>query len=216
MDIISRELVNEKEGRRDISEELLKLKDENTKLKEELRLVNERKIELQNNLKRAIEKRDKFQARLSQLEGLLREKALSFKELEDELSRIVEGKIPVSTERKKRREKEVSTSQKISTSQKAAPIELPPIVVGRGENSSEGSTRRKLEGEVLAVNSKDNFVIIDLGESAGVEKGFRFNVVRENDVIGTVEVIETRQEISAADIKTVISPFKDGDRVVLQ
>jgi hypothetical protein len=75
-----------------------------------------------------------------------------------------------------------------------------------------------LRGEILAVNKNENFVIIDLGEEAGVKPTYSFNVLRGDTVIGSIDVIETRREISAADIKEVFSSYaiREGDKVLLK
>jgi hypothetical protein len=72
-----------------------------------------------------------------------------------------------------------------------------------------------MPGQVLAVNEENNFVIIDLGQTDNVRVGQIFSVYRANQKIGSVEVIQTRNEISAADIKSVSSgsKIKVGDVV---
>ena len=91
-------------------------------------------------------------------------------------------------------------------------MELPPIIV------KSTTAVKSLQGEVLAVNKKDNFVIIDLGTSSGIKPGFKFNVLRLGNVIGTIEIVEVRTEISAANIKEVSSGYSihEGDKVILK
>ena len=78
------------------------------------------------------------------------------------------------------------------------------------------SSVASLQGEVLAVNKNDNFVIVDLGAERGVQPGAYFDIVRNNTRIGVIEVIETRREISAADIKETSSGYsiREGDSVI--
>jgi len=72
-----------------------------------------------------------------------------------------------------------------------------------------------LRGEVIAVNADEKFVVTDLGEATGVRPGMRLNVKRGDQKVATLEVIETRGEISAADIKEFFSgaTVQEGDVV---
>ncbi|MBF0331623.1 MAG: hypothetical protein HQL17_06765 [Candidatus Omnitrophica bacterium] len=103
-------------------------------------------------------------------------------------------------------------------------VELAPIVVGVNKNEpvtkvssskSAGkvtaSSSKKLQGSVVSVNDENNFVIVDLGEKSGVKVGDAFKVYHNGAQIGAVEVIQVRQDISAADIKQKVSPFAVGD-----
>jgi hypothetical protein len=66
------------------------------------------------------------------------------------------------------------------------------------------------------VNNEEKFVVLDLGESSGARPGLQLRVMRGDKNIATVEVIETRKDISAADIKEIISgvTIQEGDVVV--
>ena len=108
-------------------------------------------------------------------------------------------------------------------------VELAPIVVGVNKNDTVSkastataskqakptavATSRKLQGSVVSVNDENNFVIVDLGEKSGIKVGDAFKVYHSGAQIGAVEVIQVRQDISAADIKQKISPFSVGDTV---
>jgi hypothetical protein len=91
---------------------------------------------------------------------------------------------------------------------------LQPIVVKAAE--PQGTTRvsagcRPASG----LYEENNFVIVDLGEQDGVKVGQTFNVFRNTEKIASLEVIQIRKEISAADIKSVTpgSKLKIGDLV---
>ncbi len=95
-------------------------------------------------------------------------------------------------------------------------VELPPIVLERDTYSSGSISRPSLDwidtqtsslrGSVVTVNREHNFVVIDLGRQHGIEAGMRFNVYRGNILIGRLEAIQCRERISACDIEEV----KDG------
>ena len=192
MSIMSRDLVVERESRKSAIEELKKLRSDNVSLKRELLVVNKDKMRLQNSLKDALEKKEKLQVRISEIDSVLREKSLTLEELQDDLNIAIKG------------------GQRVAAQDKRS-IELPPIVV-----KPEISGVRTLRAEVIAVNPQEKFVVVDLGESSGVRPGTNLRVVRGNKEIGTVEIIETRKDISAADIKEVVGGYtiQEGDIVI--
>jgi predicted nucleic acid-binding Zn-ribbon protein len=92
-------------------------------------------------------------------------------------------------------------------------VELPPIVLqkDRYEVATRSSldwvdTRSDLKGRIVTVNREHNFVVIDLGKLNGVDVGASFSVYRGDFSIGRLEVIQSRDRIAACDIKEV----KDG------
>jgi hypothetical protein len=73
---------------------------------------------------------------------------------------------------------------------------------------------QKTEGSIISINESNNFVIADLGQAnSAVAVGSVLKVYRGNDVIGTLEVIQVRNDISAADIKTTSTQLRVGDMV---
>ena len=93
-------------------------------------------------------------------------------------------------------------------------VELPPIVV-KGDSVSGNpvssdapsivAAQQKLkevvkQGEILSINGKYRFAVINLGQEDGIQDGTVFHVLREGKEIGQLKVIEARQEISACDI----------------
>lgn len=99
-------------------------------------------------------------------------------------------------------------------------VELPPIVV-RPQTPApldtsvrqEKSAPVKLTGTILEVNKEQKFVVIDLGEDVGIKVGDTLKVYKQGKVIGTIEVIQVRQSISACDIKEEIKAIEAGDIV---
>ncbi len=97
--------------------------------------------------------------------------------------------------------------------EKKESVELPPIVVRPQSETSMQETTTALGGSILAINKESNFVIIDLGEDAGIKVGDIFQVYREDKFIATIEVIQTRKSIAACDIKNETATIKIGDTV---
>ncbi len=96
-------------------------------------------------------------------------------------------------------------------------IELPPIIVSvnlTAENKPKPKLEEKvslksgsdkltegLKGRVLSVNKANNFVVVDLGEDSGIHVGDSLDVYHGEEKVSTLEVIQVRKAISAADIK---------------
>jgi len=193
MNIMSRDLVSEREARKIAMEELAKLRSENVGYKRELVMLNKEKVTLQGNVKDASEKRDTLEQKISGVENVMKGKSLELEELQKELTTTIKGNAGIAT-------------------RETTSVELPPIVV------KSGSGPKGLRGEVLAVNPEEKFIVVNLGEASGVGPGNQLKVLRKNKEIGSVEIIETRKDISAADIKNVAPGIniQEGDMVVTQ
>jgi hypothetical protein len=96
-------------------------------------------------------------------------------------------------------------------------VELPAIVVRPSQNMSSSAatatTEATIKGRVLSINRDNNFIVVDLGEDAGVKPGDNFRVYRDEKVIASIEAIQVRRTISACDIKKETTPVKIGDVV---
>ena len=72
----------------------------------------------------------------------------------------------------------------------------------------------KTEGSIISINESNNFIIADLGQAnSSVSIGNTLRVYRGSQQIATLEVIQVRREICAADIKDKTSELKVGDIV---
>jgi len=192
MNVMGRDLVSERESRKNSLEELNKLRGENVSLKRELVLANKEKISLQDRMRDLMNKKDLLESKVSEVESIMKEKSLALDEMQQQIARAIRGG------------KEI-------TAKETASVELPPIVV-----KPEAAGIRGLRGGVVAVNPEEKFVVVDLGEDSGVKPGLKLRVVRGDRDIGIVEIIETRKEISAADVKEVVSGYniQEGDIVI--
>ena len=218
LQIMSKDLVSEKERRKDVSDELEILRDENMQLKQEMIVANDAKLKLQEELKNSSRRREVLEERVSEIEKVLKEKSMVFEQLKDELVDALGtpvGELPQEMP-------EVEEETHAPTTSSSA-VELPPIVVKpqgqqlvTAQSSSTAGSRQKLTGSILAVNARENFVIVDLGEDSGLNPGMQLDVFRGGKHIGIIEVIETRKEISAADITSmgIGDSIKEGDSVI--
>jgi len=85
-------------------------------------------------------------------------------------------------------------------------VDLPPIVAQKIAKFTTPSLERigenaKLKGRIITINKEHNFVVIDLGKQDGIDIGNNFNVYRGEILLGSVEIIQARDRIAAADIK---------------
>ena len=197
LDSISQEVVRERNDKVKIQDSFKTIKNENGVLSRQLKGLNNRKVVLDRKIQDLQAGKGVVEKRLSEMETMLTERISQINSLKDELDAISSGK-PLAALEKKPRES----------------VELPAIVV----RSTPASEKEKAEapvfpGKILAVNPDNNFVVIDLGVSSGVKPGDAFNVYREGKSIGSIEVIQSRGNISACDIKRMSAPLKIGDSI---
>ena len=107
------------------------------------------------------------------------------------------------------------------TYQAPSEVELPPIFVegkypARSTTRTDTSPLEKItnlssysRGRIITINREHDFVVIDLGRRDSVNVGTYFDVYKGGLVIGSIEVIQIRDRISACDIKHV----KDGYKI---
>lgn len=193
-----------------LSEELVKEKNERSSLAEQLDKIRQDYSVLQQQLKDETAQNLKL---TSQIEDLKREKELLTRRiaggeatLQDKTTEALEtqGKIAA-----------LDPEPVKSLSKDARVVELGPIVVGGGARQDYPQLDRGLSGSLLAVNKENNFVVIDIGESAGVKNGIIFSVYRDDVSIGSIKIIQARRDISAADILSIQpgQQLKVGDAV---
>jgi len=197
MDRISEDLVTERNDKMKIQESLKTLKNENATLLRQVENLNSRKIDLEQKLRQIQEDRASLERKFHDMENLLNNNISQVTELKDKL------------------ESKVTSPQGLPQPQavRKESVELSPIVVrpqgtGVAKNDSASSV-----GRVLATNKEGNFVIIDLGEDAGIKMGDAFSVYRDGNKIANIEVIRTSKSVSACDIKRQDTPIKIGDSI---
>jgi len=196
MDSISQELVRERSDKIRIQDGFKSIKGENIVLIRQLKNLTGRKMTLEKKLQALQEDKAAVEDKYTQMQTMLTGKVAQVNALKEQLENISAGPkagLPQAKEEKNS-------------------VELPPIVVHpRQEPPAEASI--SLKGKVLAINRDSNFVIIDLGEDKGVKAGDLFQVYREQKGVADIEVIQTRKDIAACDIKKEKEPIKIGDMV---
>ena len=200
LDSISQELVRERSDKLQMQDSFKLIKSENTILSRQLESLNNRKMNLEKQLQEVMDKKDNIEQKYDDMQTMLSGKISQVNDLKEELDAIRQGATPAP--------------EAISESRGA--VELPPIVV-RPQASEQPSREISMasvgQGKVLAVNKDSNFVIVDLGEDAGVKVGDVFQVYRDDNSVASVEAIQVRKNISACDIKKQSTVIKVGDTI---
>jgi len=194
---LSEDLVREKRDKKAIGDQLENLRQENFELKTRLMAMGDKKTSLEGKLVDLQQEREILSKRLAELDSIL----------QDRVDQIIQVKDDIKAAR--------SEAKQVSTKDSKV-VSLQPIVVKATEQASaSGKKKSPSAGQVLAINEENNFVIVDMGEDDGARVGQTLTIFRNSQKVATVEVIQTRKEISAADIKSVTagSKIKIGDMV---
>ncbi|MDD5006317.1 MAG: hypothetical protein PHS93_07490 [Candidatus Omnitrophica bacterium] len=191
---LSEDLVREKSDKEALLEQLDKIRTDNTQMRARIKDLENTKSTLYRKLDNLEQERGALVKKLGQTENIVSERVDEIVKIKKDLGDFQNKEMPAV----------VPGSRT---------VELSPIVV-RGKQESDKPT---LTGRVLSLNKQNDFVIVDLGENAGVKVGDKFSVSRDNKYIASLEVILMRKDISAADIKesAVNEEVKVGDVVKL-
>jgi chromosome segregation ATPase len=193
LDSIAQELVRERNDKSQIQNSYKTIHSENAILSRQLASLNTRKVNLERNLQELNEDKNVLKRRISEMESMLTDKLTQINGLKGRIEGVKAG-MPVE--------------------EKKESIELPAIVVKPqpGASGTEEASAT-LMGKVMAINKDNNFVIIDLGDEAGIKVGDALRVYRADKPIANIEAIQVRRNISACDIKKQGMPIKIGDTV---
>jgi len=196
-DSLTVELVREKNDKMQLEGVLKTIKGENNILRRQLRSLNSRKADLETKIQGLQDDKTTLERRFNEMETLLKDQVTNINNLEQQMDTLHSGgKIAVPL------------------GQAKESVELPPILVRPQESAASAlGPAAVLSGKVLAINKENKFVIVDLGQDAGVNVGRTFEVYREDKPIATIEVIQVRKEISACDIRGESAPIHIGDIV---
>ena len=197
---LSVELARAKNDNKYMTERLSKLMDENATLGQQIKGLTSTKVALEKSIVKLTEQKNDIEKKLDETEGVIQNRIEEIWEIKDSI------------------DKKLNPSQSNSSSNE---IELPPIVVspegGRGGAKKNLSKQEKnsdsSQGQIVSINESNNFVIVDMGENSGLKVGNELNVYRGSQYVAGLEVIQTRKDISAADIKQKVSDIKVGDSV---
>ncbi|HNX82233.1 MAG TPA: hypothetical protein PKL77_08825 [Candidatus Omnitrophota bacterium] len=183
MDSVAQELVREKNDKFQTEDSFKTIKNENQLLRRQLRSLNDRKVVLERRMMELLEKNNGYENRFGEMDTMLRDKMSQIDMLKKQVYATKEGKTSMG-------------------GAKDDSVELAPIVVRPSlEAPSAPVAAATSGGRVLAINKENNFIIVDIGEDAGVKVGDVLQVLREGKQTASLEVIQVRKSIAACDVK---------------
>jgi predicted nuclease with TOPRIM domain len=190
---LSEDLVREKNDKEVLLEQLNKLREDNVQMRLQIKDLESTKATLYRKLDSLEQERNTIKKKLGEAESAVSERVEEIVKIKNDLGEIKKGTPAVVPGTRT--------------------VELAPIIV----HGKQEVAKPTLTGRVLSLNKENEFVIIDLGNDAGVKVNDKFNVYRDNKFIGSIEVIMMRKDISAADIKEIAvnEEIKTGDIVKL-
>lgn len=203
VDGMASELVKEKNLRFALQEKLNSIKSENASLRRQLNGLTNDRMKLEKKLAQLTDEKAALERQLNEADLFLKERLSTITDAKQQMEIIRSGVKPASA----------------TGAAKKESVELPPIVVRSQPEAAESALPKSAVeeeprfGSILSVNRDHHFVVIDLGESAGVRVGDVFQVYKGRESIATIEVIQTRKAISACDIKRETKPISAGDSV---
>ena len=184
-DNLTAELAREKTDKFQMSETVKSLKKENKFLKSQLKTIYDHKTKLEDKFAELQDKNAALERNMVKMEAFVREKILQVDSLRTDLG--------------------IMPSAKSS-------IELPPIVVKPGEDDTFDKPQSSAKAvSIIAVDRDNNFAIVNAGSGSGIKVGDTFQLSRKGEPVGTVVVIQARDNISACDIKNEFTPIAIGD-----
>ncbi len=197
LDTMASEFIWEKNARFQMQDKLTPIKNENAFLRRQLSIVSNNKAKLEKKLEKLTSEKDILVRRLTEIEIFLK----------DKLS---------GTAGDDRQQVEMLLSQpgqQEGAQNRKESVELPEIVVRSQPEAYPETGGSFLFGNILSINEDNNFVVIDLGEDAGIRPGQKLQVYRADAAIAEIEVTQVRKNISACDIRKQSIAIHVGDKV---
>jgi len=203
-DNLSIDLARSRNDQKAVDERADKLKEENLQLLSQIRDLTSTKLGLEKTIARLTDDKDTMQRKLIETES------------------VIQGRVDDIWKIKESLDKKLSENAPSSSS--PGSMELPPIIVNApngqqqvasvGRSASNPPVSGKRQGSIISINASNNFVIVDLGQAnSPVSVGNILKVYRNSNTIASLEVIQVRREICAADIKDRTDEIKVGDIV---
>jgi hypothetical protein len=195
---LSLELARTKNDKKFMGERADKLEKDNISLRQELKQLVVSKGALEKSIIRLSQEKDQIEGKLGQSESIIQSKIDEIWQIKGDIDKTVDAAKIVNPTGS-----QMELSPIVVTSDgQAGTMAVPPSSQGPG-----------FHGRVVSLNEDNNFVIIDLGESAGLKLGDVLGVYHDSKYIARLEVIQVRKDISAADIKEQWTKVRVGDTI---
>jgi len=220
------------------------LKDKEIESKAELKEANKQKFLAEEKLKEADEQINSFLDDLELEKGLREELKDENQNLKEALANESQAKESVRGEFEEEMEKlqaQIIILQELLKTEKNLKTELEKKIQALQKSLEEASvpsipsdsisskekiqlekkfsiTQNLSEGEVLSVDSSNEFLIINLGQNQGVIEGLIMSIYRMDAYLGDVRVSRVQEDMSAVDIIPPLSfrKIRKRDRVVIK
>ncbi|MDE2028451.1 MAG: hypothetical protein KGJ11_07920 [Candidatus Omnitrophica bacterium] len=204
-DNLSVDLARSRNDQAAVNDRADRLKGENEQLLSQIRQLDAAKLQLEQNVSRLTDDKESLQKKLIETES------------------VIQGRIDDIWKIKASLDKKLAENAPTASSSNGSSMELPPIIVNAPSQAPAASaapagtatmTNGKTEGSIISINEPNNFVIVDLGqENSPVAIGSILKVYRDSNQVASLQVIQVRRDICAADIKTKSAELKVGDIV---
>ena len=212
-DNLSIDLARSRNDQQAVNDRATRLRDQNYELLSQVKELSSTKVQLEKTISRLTDDKDAMQKKLIETESVIQSRI-------DDIWKIKQGL-------DKKLAENAPNTVPTNADSSAGSMELPPIVVNasNGQQTSKATESitpatptastapiGKTEGQIISINESNNFVIVDLGqENSSVSIGNAIKVYRNSTEIATLEVIQVRRDICAADIKDKTIELKVGD-----
>ena len=213
-DNLANELARAKNDKKFVGDRVEKLNAENKQLRAKLKELAASKKSLENAMVQLNQDKNKIAKKLDETEGVVQKKIDEIWNVKEDLNNAFEQNKAVVPE---------AASKKSPTASKSSQMELKPIVINSSSEKpalateapqpSKNSQAPGFNGRIVSINEDNHFVVLNIGEDAGLRLGQLLNVYRDSQYIGQVEVIQLRKNIAAADFKSQWTKIQVGDQV---
>lgn len=218
---LSLELARLKNDRRMGNDQLEQIQRDNDDLRAQVKSLMSSKVALEKSITHLMENKSAVESKLDETKNLIEGKIEEIVKLKESIDQSLK------TESKQAQLKPMiddllQMKGKIDQKYQDAPswskeVELQPIIVSAQgpvvQPSGGGGSYSGFQGHIVTVNESNNFVVLDIGESSGLNMGDQLRVFHGTKVIAELKVIQVRKEIAAADIMEKTSPIQVGDLV---
>ena len=195
---LSVEVARARNDQKMTSDRAEKLKTENMQLQGQIKELTTTKLVLERNITRLSEEKEKMNQKLAQTENVIQSRIDEIWQIKQNLDQKISD-LPVKP-------------------QATTTVDLPPIIVNAPAAATvppaaTAAPVKEKQVTIISINEANNFVIVDLAENDGSQIGKVLKVYRGISPVATLEVIQVRKDISAADIKEKSVQLKVGDIV---
>ncbi len=227
-DSLSIDVARARAQQNQVNQRAEKLKGQNLELLNQIRDLSSAKVALERTVSRLTDEKDAIQKKLIETESVIQSRIDDIWKIKEGLDRKLTENAPASStpgsmelppiivnasngqqaqqaqQAQQTQQEQQGQMQGASMSQPAS--SYPQQAMGGRENLNQGS--------IISINESNNFVIVDLGQdNSPVSVGVPMKVFRHSDQIATLEVIQVRRDICAADIKDKSAVLRVGDIV---